>query len=169
MSIGQGYVLANPLQLATMVARIANNGYPIKPFLVYDSPLRDYNLNLYTNSKPIFKRRTIDTVKQGMFDVVNGKHGTASWIKIKKDYQISGKTGTAQVISLEAKERMEKQLRDGEKLEDKYQNHGIFVGFAPYDVPKYAIAVVVEHGGGGSISAAPLAIDILKYIIDNNI
>lgn len=169
MSIGQGYVLVNPLQLATMVARIVNNGYPIKPFLVYDSPLRDYNLNLYINGEPMFREKTIDIVKQGMFNVVNGKHGTASWIKAKKSYQISGKTGTAQVISLEAKERMEKQLKDGEKLADKYQNHGIFVGFAPYDIPRYAIAVVVEHGGGGSVSAAPLAIDILKYIIDNNI
>lgn len=169
MSIGQGYVLANPLQLATMAARIANNGYPIKPFLVYDSPLRDYNSNLYINGEPMFREKTINIVKQGMFDVVNGKHGTASWIKTKKSYQISGKTGTAQVISLEAKERMEKQLNDGEKLADKYQNHGIFVGFAPYDIPRYAIAVVVEHGGGGSVSAAPLAIDILKYIIDNDI
>lgn len=169
MSIGQGYVLANPLQLATMAARIANNGYPIKPFLVYDSPLRDYNLNLYINGESMFREKTIDIVKQGMFDVVNGKHGTASWIKTKKSYQISGKTGTAQVISLEAKERMEKQLKDGEKLDDKYQNHGIFVGFTPYDIPRYAIAVVVEHGGGGSVSAAPLAIDILKYIIDNDI
>lgn len=169
MSIGQGYVLANPLQLATMIARIVNNGYPIKPFIIYNSPLRDYNLNLYISSEPMFREKTINIVKQGMFDVVNGKYGTASWIKTKKNYQISGKTGTAQVISLEAKERMEKQLQAGEKLEDKYQNHGIFVGFAPYDKPKYAIAVVIEHGGGGSISAAPVAIDILKFIIDNNI
>ena len=168
MSIGQGYILANPLQLATMIARIVNNGYPIKPFLVYDSNLRDYNMSLY-NNEPMFKEKNIKIVKKGMFEVINGNYGTASKLRTKSNSQISGKTGTAQVISLEAKEKMEKQLKEGEKLDEKYQNHGIFVGFAPYEKPKYAISVVIEHGGSGSMSAAPVAVDILRFMIDNNI
>lgn len=168
MSIGQGYILANPLQLATMIARIVNNGYPIKPFLVYDSNLRDYNMSLY-NNEPMFKKKNIKIVKKGMFEVINGNYGTASKLRTKSNSQISGKTGTAQVISLEAKEKMEKQLKEGEKLDEKYQNHGIFVGFAPYEKPKYAISVVIEHGGSGSMSAAPVAVDILRFMIDNNI
>lgn len=168
MSIGQGYISANPLQLAVMISRIANGGYPIKPFLTYDNPLRDYNKNIY-KVDPMFSNRTINIVKNGMFDVVNGKRGTVRWLRTKKSYKISGKTGTAQVISLEAKEKMEKELKDGEKLGMRFRNHGIFVGFAPFDKPKYGIAVVIEHGGSGSIAAAPVAIDILKYMIDNDI
>ncbi|GHU27984.1 penicillin-binding protein 2 [Bacilli bacterium] len=166
LSIGQGYVLVNPLQLAVVVARIANGGYPIKPFLVLDSTIRDRNMDLYAK-EPMFKKKSIDITKQGMFEVVNGTYGTASWLKTGKHYQISGKTGTAQVISLEAKEKMEKLLDDANKLEEKYKNHGIFIGFVPFDKPKYSISVVVEHGNSGSVSAAPVAIDILKFIVDN--
>jgi penicillin-binding protein 2 len=165
LSIGQGYVLANPLQLAVMVSRIANGGYPIRPFLVFDSPIRDYNTNLYS-LKPMFGEKSINITKIGMFNVVNGEHGTARWVKVKKSYQISGKTGTAQVISMESREKIEKSLKDGEGLDEKYKNHGIFIGFAPFDLPRYGIAVVIEHGDSGSVSAAPVAMEILKFLLD---
>ncbi|MDR1495291.1 MAG: penicillin-binding protein 2 [Rickettsiales bacterium] len=168
LSIGQGYVLANPLQLAVMVSRIANGGYPLRPFLIFNSPIREYNKNLYFQ-KPLFKEKSTAITKMGMFEVVNGKHGTASWLRTKKYYQISGKTGTAQVISIDAKEKMEKTLGDNEKLDERYRNHGIFIGFAPFDRPRYGIAVVIEHGDSGSLSAAPIAIDILKFLIDNGL
>ncbi|MDR1425832.1 MAG: penicillin-binding protein 2 [Rickettsiales bacterium] len=165
LSIGQGYVSANPLQLAIMVSRIANGGYPIKPFLIYNSKIREYNRNLFLK-KPMFQEKSIAITKIGMFNVVNGKFGTASWLRTKKHYQISGKTGTAQVVSLELKKKMEKLLKNGEKLEEKYRDHGIFIGFAPFDRPKYAVVVVVEHGDSGSLSASPIAIGILKYLLD---
>ncbi|MDR2777522.1 MAG: penicillin-binding protein 2 [Rickettsiales bacterium] len=167
LSIGQGYVLANPLQLAVMASRIANGGYPIRPFLIFNSPTREQNRNLFLK-KSMFREKSIAITKTGMFNVVNGRHGTASWLRTKKHYQISGKTGTAQVVSLEMKEKMEKLLGDGEKLEEKYRDHGIFIGFAPFDKPKYGVAVVVEHGNSGSLSAAPVAIDILKFLLDNS-
>ena len=166
MSIGQGFILANPLQMAVMLSRIVNGGYPIKPFLVYNSSIRDYNTALYTN-EPMFNKKNINLIKQGMYNVINAKNGTARWLKPKdKKYQISGKTGTAQVISSAAKEKL---LEENEELEEKFRDHALFVGFAPFDNPKYVISVVVEHGSGGSVSAAPVAIDILKYAIDNGI
>lgn len=172
LSIGQGYVLANPLQMAVMVSRIANGGYPVKPVLIYDSHIKDYNKSLF-NLEPMFNKESIEITKLGMFNVINAKKGTAHWTKPKKDkdnkYQISGKTGTAQVISLKMKEKLENDLEDEEKLEEKFRNHSLFIGFAPFDDPIYGISVVVEHGGGGSITAAPIAVEILKYAIDNNI
>ncbi|MDR3078460.1 MAG: penicillin-binding protein 2 [Rickettsiales bacterium] len=167
LSIGQGYVLANPLQLAVMVSRIANGGYPLRPFLIFDSPIREHNRGL-RERRPMFREKSVAITKMGMYNVVNGKHGTASWLRTRKHYQISGKTGTAQVISLEAKEKMEKSLAGGEKLDERYRNHGIFIGFAPFDRPRYGIAVVVEHGDSGSLSAAPVALDILKFLLDGN-
>lgn len=166
MSIGQGFILANPLQMAVMLSRIVNGGYPIKPYLIYDSSTRDYNDNLYLN-EPMFNEENIKTVKQGMFNVINDKKGTSKWLKPKKgNYELSGKTGTAQVISLVTKEKL---LEESENLEEKFRDHGLFIGFAPFDKPKYVISVVIEHGGGGSVSAAPVAIDILQYAIDNDI
>jgi penicillin-binding protein 2 len=103
-----------------------------------------------------------------MHDVVNGRHGTASWIKFKnkEKYGIAGKTGTAQVIATNFREEMEGRE---EGIVEHFKNHGWFIGFAPIDNPKYGIAVLIEHGGGGSVSAAPIGIETLKYAIDNGI
>jgi penicillin-binding protein 2 len=167
-SIGQGFLLVNPLQMAVVVSRIANNGYPIKPYLIYDdTQKRDFN-NLLFNLEPMFKPKNIDIVKSGMYRVVNGKHGTVSWIKFKnkEKYGIAGKTGTAQVIATNFREEMEERE---EGIEEHFKNHGWFIGFAPFDEPKYGISVLIEHGGGGGVVAAPVGVEILKYMIDNNI
>jgi penicillin-binding protein 2 len=168
ISIGQGFLLVNPLQMAVMVSRIANGGYPIKPYLIYDdAEKRNYNKIIY-DFVPLFKQKNVDIVKKGMYEVVNGKHGTVSWIKFKnkEKYGIAGKTGTAQVIASNFHEEMEEQP---EGVEEQFKNHGWFVGFAPFENPKYGVAVLVEHGGSGSVAAAPIAIDVLRYAIDNNI
>lgn len=164
-SIGQGFLLANPLQLAVVISRIANGGYPIKPFLFYDNEeTRGRNTLLFKLNQPIFSEKSYKIVKEGLFNVVNRDRGTASWIRLKnkEKYQICGKTGTAQVINLDFKEEMEK----GDRLEEKFKNHGLFIGFTSYDNPRYAISVVIEHGGSGSVAAAPIAIDILRYVSD---
>lgn len=162
VSIGQGFINLTPLELVVMTSRIANGGYKIKPYLLFNSPIADENKKILRGS-PIVKETTIDLIKQGMYKVVNDKYATAYNARIyDNQYKMAGKTGTAQVISKATRKTMK-------KTDKRYQNHGLFVGFAPYNNPKYAIVVVVEHGGSGSLSAAPLARDVLLYAQKNNI
>lgn len=166
VAIGQGFLSVTPLELAVMTSRIANGGYKVRPYLIYDSTMSQYNKELFTRL-PMVKSETIDIVKEGMYNVVNKKGGTAYWTRIKqKGFEMAGKTGTAQVIAKEKKDIMEEE---NEKIETKFQNHGLFIAFAPYDKPKYAVVVVVEHGNSGSGVAAPIAKDILLYAQKNNI
>lgn len=166
VAIGQGFLSVTPLELAVMTSRIANGGYKIRPYLIYDSKMSQYNEELFTRL-PMVKKETIDIVKQGMYDVVNTKGGTAYWTRIKqKGFEMAGKTGTAQVIAKEKKDIMEEENAE---IETKFQNHGLFIAFAPYDKPKYAVVVVVEHGNSGSGVAAPIAKDILLYAQKNKI
>lgn len=166
VAIGQGFLSVTPLELAVMTSRIANGGYKIRPYLIYDSKMSQYNEELFTRL-PMVKKETIDIVKQGMYDVVNTKGGTAYWTRIKqKGFEMAGKTGTAQVIAKEKKDIMEEE---NEKIETKFQNHGLFIAFAPYEKPRYAVVVVIEHGNSGSGVAAPIAKDILLYAQKNKI
>jgi penicillin-binding protein 2 len=157
-SIGQGFMLVTPLELVVMVSRIANGGYPVKPYLIEDDEKKEKNLELFSN-KAMVGIGGIEVVHKGMVAVVNEKGGTAYWARIrKKGYEMAGKTGTAQVIKKKTKESMEKS-KDG--IKNQFKNHALFVGFAPIKEPKYGIVVVVEHGGHGSSSAAPVARDVL--------
>lgn len=153
--IGQGYVLVTPLQLVTMLARVVNGGYEIYPtFIKTDTPPTPKSLNI--------KNSSLEIVKQGMFEVVNGIGGTASRAKLKnKDIKMGGKTGTTQVRRISLQERASGIKRD-EDLPWKYRNHAWFMGYAPHDKPKYAVAVIVEHGRSGSGVAAPIASKILE-------
>ena len=160
--IGQGYILTTPLQLATMVARIANGGYEIKPTftkITDKSKIRKMDISA----------EYIDTVKQGMYDVVNVPGGTAyrSHFNIEGK-EMAGKTGSTQVRRITMKERQTRILRQDE-LPWKYRDHALFIAFAPYDNPLYGIAVLVEHGGGGSSVAAPIASAILQEAINLDI
>ena len=152
-AIGQGFVLANPLQMALITARIANGGIPIKPYLV-----RNHNIYKQYDAlkdKPLVKTSYLNFVQEGMRRVMNEVGGTAYGKRIEeKGFEMAGKTGTSQVIS-----KREKEMSQAENATNA--NHAIFVGFAPVGDPKYAISVVVEHGGGGSAAAAPIAKDIM--------
>ena len=155
--IGQGYVLATPLQLATMLARVVNGGYAVKPtfFKPSEKELRKIKrLNI--------SRRNIEIVKQGMFDVVNAGDGTARKARFNIDgAKMGGKTGTTQVRRISMKERRTGIIRE-ENLPWRLRNHALFVGFTPYENPRYAVAVVVEHGSSGAAVAAPIASAILQ-------
>ncbi len=155
--IGQGYVLATPLQLAVMISRVVNGGYDIKPTFM--------KLNLKEKGKikklPI-SRENIDIVKKGMFEVVNAEHGTASAAKFDMNgIKMGGKTGTTQVRRISMEERKSGIVKD-EDLPWRLRNHALFVGYAPQNNPQYAVAVVVEHGSSGSGVAAPIASKILQ-------
>lgn len=155
--IGQGYVLATPLQLATMTARVVNGGYEIMPRFT-KLTLKD---KAQIKKLPI-SLENIEIVKKGMFDVVNDKEGTAKRARFDiGGLKMGGKTGTTQVRRISLKERKTGIVKD-EDLAWHLRNHALFVGYAPHNFPKYAVAVVVEHGSSGSGVAAPIASKILQ-------
>lgn len=156
--IGQGYVLVTPLQLATMLARVVNGGYAVTPHFIKDA-------NIQAPQKLNIKQENLEIVKQGMFEVVNGIGGTATRAKLKlKGIKMGGKTGTTQVRRISLKERA-KGIRRDEDLPWEYRNHAWFMAYAPHDNPKYAVAVIAEHGRSGSAVAAPIASKILEETI----
>ncbi len=154
-AIGQGFVLANPLQLANMTAIIASGGNIIEPKIIKDSLKKNFdNLKKYNEA--------IKIIKKSMFKVVNETMGTA--FKSKSDDLIfSGKTGTSQVRRITVAERESEDFRKKE-IEWKKRDHALFVGYMPHDQPKYSISVVIEHGGSGASTAAPIAKQIFQFI-----
>ncbi len=107
------------------------------------------------------QRAHFDLVRHGMYDVVNGSRGTARGARIKEEgYSMAGKTGTSQVRNITVAERARGVFRN-EDLPWERRDHALFIAFAPAEAPRFALSVVVEHGGGGSKAAAPIARDIL--------
>jgi penicillin-binding protein 2 len=156
-SIGQGFVLSSPLQLAVMTARLAT-GRAISPRLVntIDGIAQPTGLgeNLGINENNLRK------IRKAMFEVSNSRRGTAYGSRIIEDaFRMAGKTGTSQVRNISAAERARGVTRNAD-LPWKRRDHALFVNFAPYDNPEIAVSVVVEHGGGGSTAAAPIARDV---------
>ena len=158
--IGQGFILTTPLQLAVMTARLANGGLAVTPRLV--RPVQTEA----ADDAPTFgslgvSRRSLDIVREGMNQVTNLQGGTAYQARIsEKGMEMSGKTGTAQVRRISKAERETRVLKNHERPW-RERDHALFVGYAPSDNPRYAVAVVVEHGGRGSKVAAPIARDLL--------
>ena len=157
-AIGQGYILSTPLQLVTMVARIANGKFAVEPSLVIQKnkkKFKDLNINL----------AHLNFIRKAMEEVIIGKKGTARNYKIGlPNVEMAGKTGTVQVVRISELER-ETGLLKNEERPWKKRDHALFVGYVPAKNPKYAISVVVEHGGSGSSIAAPIARDVLKHLL----
>lgn len=155
-TIGQGYMLTNPLQLAVMAARIGS-GRNLSPHLIA--------ANARSQAAPLnFTAEHFDIIRQGMSDVVNGA-GTAGRARLPiEGVQLAGKTGTAQVRRITMAERAG-GVRSNASLPWELRDHGLFVCYAPTDNPRYAAAVVVEHGGGSG-AAYPVARDVLTYLYD---
>lgn len=156
--IGQGFVLASPLQLAVMAARIAS-GRAVSPRLVRAVNGTEVAL---AEAPPLdIAPLALAQVRQGMFDVVNSQRGTAYGSRIVDDaMRMAGKTGTSQVRNITAAERA-RGVVSNDQLPWNRRDHALFVAFAPYDRPRVAVALVVEHGGGGSAAAAPIVRDIV--------
>jgi penicillin-binding protein 2 len=157
-SIGQGFVLSSPLHLAVMTARLAT-GRDIVPTLIRSidginqlpGPAADLGINA----------GHLQLVQRGMWQVNNDRRGTAYASRVEvADYAIAGKTGTSQVRNITAAERASGVIANAD-LPWERRDHALYVGYAPYDNPRYACSVIVEHGGGGSAVAAPIARDIL--------
>ena len=162
--IGQGYIQTTPIQLCLMTAQIANGGYKIYPHIVIDKntdqPSDKYS-KLYQNSK------NIKIVQDAMFGSTNEVMGTSYRSRINDPkYQFAGKTGTAQVKKITEKDR-ELDLKTFE-IPYEERDHALYVAFGPYKNPRYALSIIVEHGGNGSTTAAPMAKELFKLIIDRH-
>ena len=157
--IGQGYMLSSPLQLAQMTATIANGGYRVQPRLV--KARAGDRIKALSLEGTGLERAHVELIQDAMTAVVNEKRGTARGSRILlPGLQLAGKTGTAQVRRISKAERLTGVLKNDE-LPWNLRDHALFVGFVPADKPRYAISVVVEHGGGGSKVAAPIARDVI--------
>jgi len=159
-SIGQGFTLTSPLQLATMTARLAS-GRALVPRLIKSLGGEEQGGE---NAPPLEMATShLNMIRKAMYNVCNGRGGTAGRSRIVAEgHKLAGKTGTSQVRNITAAERARGVFRN-EDLPWERRDHALFVGYAPHDKPKYACAVVVEHGGGGSKAAAPVARDVLLF------
>lgn len=163
VSIGQGYWLATPLQLATSTAILANGGTQVTPHLLKEI------VNAKTGEKRAykpppqaqmtFKPENLQLVRQAMVDVMK-PGGTAALAGAGASYLIAGKTGTAQVIGMKQGEKY-----DARKIDERHRDHALFVAYAPADNPKIALALLVENGGGGGGTASPMAREIFDYYL----
>ena len=167
--IGQGYVLATPLQLATATAALANHGKRVYPRLVYKTsdPISGES-TLVPVQVPRrvegYKKEYWDFVRQAMQDVVHGGRGTARRSVANAAYKFAGKTGTAQVVGIGQDEKYDKA-----NVPEHLRDHALFIAFAPVEAPKIALAIIVENGGSGSSTAAPIARQLLdNYLLDES-
>ncbi len=155
VGIGQGYVLATPLQLASMMASVANGGTVYRPYVVKKvvdqegKVLREFKPEILGNAG--VSRRSLELVKSGLQAVVNEPGGTGAAARLA-EVMVGGKTGTSQVV----------KLRTGKGNPYQFRDHALFVAFAPVDKPEIAVAVVVEHGEHGGSAAAPVARAMLR-------
>lgn len=161
VSIGQGFVLTTPIQLASMVATVANEGTVYRPHLV--KKVVDRDGKTIKEFPPEVLRKTRFTheqyrlVKEGLWAVVNEPRGTGAAARLY-EVRVAGKTGTSQVV----------KMRDGKgDIPYQYRDHALFVAFAPYDKPEVAVAVVIEHGEHGGGAAAPVAGSILRHYFES--
>jgi penicillin-binding protein 2 len=174
--IGQGYTQTTPLQLCLMTAQIANGGYKISPkIIVNNKPLNfqeaKKNMELTSSIDPNFQlikdEKNLRIVQKAMFSSTNEIRGTSYRSRIDDPkYQFAGKTGTAQVKRISKRER-ELDLKI-EQIPYNDRDHALYIAYGPYVNPRYAISIIVEHGGSGSKAAAPMAKELFKLIIDRD-
>ena len=194
--IGQGYIQTTPVQLCLMTAQLANGGFKIYPKITFDKDYEDYETIKYKMNQKIIERENskigfIETSKElifssknkynllfrnqenikfvldSMYGATNEVRGTSYRSRIDdKKYQFAGKTGTAQVKRI-TKEARELDLKTSEiPYEDR--DHALYVAYGPYKQPRYALSILIEHGGSGSATAAPIAKKLFKLIIDRH-
>ncbi|MBI4665027.1 MAG: penicillin-binding protein 2 [Nitrospinae bacterium] len=154
-SIGQGYVLATPMQMARMISAVANRGKLVTPRLVKSYSQEGETAESQSKILPV-SPENMEIVRNALRGVVYEPHGTA-WAIKNGPFEYAGKTGTAQVIKMK-----QGNFLKNEELEFKFRDHAWFVAFAPFNDPKIAVAVIAEHAGHGGDAAAP----IVRQIID---
>ncbi len=164
--IGQGYLLTTPLQLAVMTARLSNGGFAVQPRLVRDKAAASTGEFAEPPTSPPslgISSSSLNAVLKGMRMVVHGRHGTARGARLEDGVKMAGKTGTAQVRRITKAERAS-GVRKAEEKPWEERAHGLFVAYAPADRPRYALSLVIEHGGSGA-KAALVARDIMAEVL----
>ena len=163
VGIGQGYTLVTPLQLAFATATLANNGVAYRPHLVKEVQSKIANANRFIAKDPLYDLnidpKDLDLVRRAMIAVTQ-PGGTAVYASLGAPYKIAGKTGTAQVIAMKQGEKY-----DAKKVDERLRDHAWFIAYAPADKPRIALAVLVENGGHGGGTAAPIARKVLDYYL----
>ena len=162
--IGQGYIQTTPIQLCLMTAQIANGGHKIYPHII-ENENKIQPIDKFT---PLYKEtKNIKIIQDAMFGSTNEVMGTSYRSRIKDPkYQFAGKTGTAQVKKITERDR-ELDLKTFE-IPYEERDHALYIAFGPYKNPRYALSILVEHGGNGSTTAAPMAKKLFKLIIDRH-
>ena len=163
--IGQGYIQTTPIQLCLMTAQIANGGHKIYPNLIVDDQKKVQPSDKFV---PLYKDyRNIKIVQDAMFGSTNEVMGTSYRSRINDPkYQFAGKTGTSQVKKITERDR-ELDLKTFE-IPYEERDHALYIAYGPYIHPRYALSIVIEHGGSGGSVAAPLAKKLFKLIIDRH-
>ena len=163
--IGQGYIQTTPIQLCLMTAQIANGGYKIYPQIIVNDKKKDQPEDKYF---PLYKNsKNIKIIQDAMFGSTNEVMGTSYRSRIKDPkYQFAGKTGTSQVKKITERDR-ELDLKTFE-IPYEERDHALYIAFGPYKNPRYALSILIEHGGNGSTTAAPMAKELFKLIIDRH-
>ncbi len=162
VGIGEGYNLSTPLQLAFATAILANDGRVFRPHVV--KQIQDSQTDALTIIEPQpraeirLTTENVRRVRDAMIDVTK-PGGTAAWAGMNAKYLFAGKTGTAQVIGLKG------QKYEESKINERHRDHALFIAYAPADDPKIALAILVENGGHGSSTAAPIARQVLDYYL----
>ena len=181
--IGQGYFQTTPIQLCLMTAQLANGGYKIKPRVIDDRNKIQPTINAWRNEfkirnnnldepnpelEKLFRNKeNIKFVLDALYGATNEPMGTSYGSRLtKSEYIYAGKTGTSQVRAISEEQR--KLKLKNKDLEYKNRDHALFTAFAPYKKPRYAISVIIEHGGSGSSGAAPIAKKLIKKILDRH-
>lgn len=167
VAIGQGYNLATPLQMAVLTAAVGYDGVRRKPIILRAIETVEGETIKVSRPKPIGRipagQETLDIIRKGLWEVVNNRRGTA-WVARLPDVSVSGKTGTAQVVSSKRDER-------GNPLEisDDLKPHAWFVAYAPSEKPRIAMSVLVEHGEHGSSAGGPIARELIKAYLSESV
>ena len=163
--IGQGYIQTTPIQLCLMTAQIANGGFKIYPKIIVDDKIKDQPIDKFT---PLYEdSKNIRIVQDAMFGSTNEVMGTSYRSRINDPkYQFAGKTGTAQVKKITERDR-ELDLKTFQ-IPYEERDHALYIAFGPYKQPRYALSILIEHGGNGSTTAAPMAKELFKLVIDRH-
>jgi len=165
--IGQGYFQTTPIQLCLMAAQLANGGYKIEPKIIYnEQTLQTSKDEQEEKFKKLYRNQeNVKFVLDAQFGATNEPMGTSYRSRhVKPEYIFAGKTGTSQTRSI-TKEERELKLKQKD-LPYERRDHALFIAFAPYKNPRYALSIVIEHGGTGSSAAAPIAKKMIKKVLD---